>query len=143
MAIAQEYQTGHNKFVTQIFSSQKLTGLGFVTHHGLFNSEIIKSMVHGSGGMEELAMAIDKGIAKGWNKQFGFPSEWQLYGEYISSQLNNLCAIPVGFVNLGISRNVLSLLDSPSFGDCRTLVYRLRKAVPKLGSLSLHAYKNH
>jgi hypothetical protein len=140
--LAQEYQTGHNNFVNQIFKDKNRTGLGFVTHHGLFNSKLVKLLVENYSGMEKLAIAIDKGIAKGWNKEFGFPSEWQLYGEYIFSQTSTPQAIPAGFVNLGISRNILSLLDFPRHSDCRFTVDRLKRAVPKLGSLSLHAYKD-
>jgi hypothetical protein len=140
--IAQEYQTGHNNFVTQVFKNKNFTGLGFVTHHGLFNSTMVNLLVENYGGMEKLAEAIDKGIAKGWNKEFGFPSEWQLYGEYIFSQTRTPQAIPVGFVNLGISRNILSLLDFPNHSDCKFMVDRLKRAVPKLGSLSLHGYKD-
>ena len=139
--ISQEYQKGYNTFVAQVFRSNEITGLGFVTHHGLLNSEKMKGLVANCGGIEKLVQAIDAGIAKGWNLEFGFPSEWQLYGEYIFSQEANSQAIPAGFVNLGISRNVLSLLDAPTYADCELLINRLRMVVPKLGSLSLHAYK--
>ena len=139
--IAQEYLLGHNIFACSLFGEQNRSGLGFVTHHGLFRSSITAKLVKEVGGMTALAESIDFGVKVGWNATSGFPSEWQLYGEYIFTRTPKIEAIPSSFINLGISRSIIPLVSKPSFVQCNSLVLELRELLPILGSLSLHGYK--
>ena len=140
--VAQEYLFGHNKFLNQLLGKDKNSGLGFVTHHGLLRGEIITELVGKCGGIESLAKAIDSGVEVGWSKEHGFPSEWQLYGEFLVTEKHSVFSTPAAFINLGVTRNLLNLKDSPSFAECSKVVDKLRTSLPKLGSLSLHAYKD-
>ena len=140
--IAQEYLFGHNIFFNRFFKVQSNSGIGFVTHHGLLRGEAVTELVENCGGISALAFAIDYGVKVGWDSEIGFPSEWQLYGEFLATRKAKHSAVVAGFANLGISRNVLSLSDSPSHSDCLIVINKLLSAAPKLGSLSLHAYKD-
>jgi hypothetical protein len=140
--VAQEYLIGHNIFLNKLLRYPRNSGLGFVTHHGLFRGKIITDLVEKCGGINTLAFAIDNGVKNGWDNSNGFPSEWQLYGEYIVNSLGKNRLIAGSFINLGVTRNLLPLVDSPSYQDSFELVNRIKKCVPKLGSLSLHAYKD-
>ncbi len=140
--VAQEYLFGHNKFLNQLLGKDRNSGLGFVTHHGLLRGEIVTELVSKCGGVEFLARAIDSGVKIGWSKEQGFPSEWQLYGEFIVTEKPSTFSIPAAFINLGVTRNLLDLKEAPSFAECCEVVNTLRTSLPKLGSLSLHAYKD-
>ncbi len=139
--IAQEYLIGHNVFLNQQLKFMRNSGLGFVTHHGLLRGTIVTDLVEKCGGIKKLASAIDNGVAKGWDELNGFPSEWQLYGEFLIAQEDESLVTVASFVNLGITRSILPIIDSPNYTECLSIINRLRKCCPKLGSLSLHAYK--
>ena len=100
-------------------------------------------MINDFGGIKEITRKVNTGIELNWNEDFGSPSEWQLYGEYVTSTKIFSKAVPAGFSNLGISRSLLDLDDFPSYQDCHKHVTRLRQLIPELGSLSMHAYKDN
>jgi hypothetical protein len=140
--IAQEYLLSYNQFAKQVLNTNLVSGLGFVTHHGLLRGKVVTDLVEKFGGIEKIASAINTGIELNWNKDFGSPSEWQLYGEYIFLGKTGFYSTPAGFSNLGISRSLVSLDHEPSFLDCLNHVEKLRGLIPALGSLSMHAYKD-
>jgi hypothetical protein len=140
--IAQEYLLSYNQFAKQVLNRNLVSGLGFVTHHGLLRGKVVTDLVEKFGGIEKIANAINTGIELNWNKDFGSPSEWQLYGEYITLGKTGFYSTPAGFSNLGISRSLVALDYEPSFLDCFYHVEKLGSLIPVLGSLSMHAYKD-
>ena len=141
--VAQEYLLAYNTFTKNSLKTKNVSGLGFVTHHGLLRGKVITPMIHDLGGIKEITGAVNTGIELNWNENFGSPSEWQLYGEYATSKKTLFKSIPAGFSNLGISRNLIDLDEFPSYQDCFKHVTRLRELIPELGSLSMHAYKDN
>ena len=139
--VAQEYFVGHNLFISLIFPNIDWSGMGFVTHHGLFNPVVIRDLVDLFGGFDLLVEAIDAGIRSGWNKKRGFPSEWQLYGEYLLNYGDSFTLVPASFINIGISRATLPIKSDCSYQDCIDLITKVKVELTQLGSLSLHAYK--
>jgi hypothetical protein len=140
--VAQEYLLAYNTFTKNILEAKFVSGLGFVTHHGLLRGKVITKIIDDFGGIKKIASAVNTGIELNWNENFGSPSEWQLYGEYVSSTKTFCKSIPAGFSNLGISRRLIDLDDFPSYQDCYKHVTLLRELIPELGSLSMHAYKD-
>ena len=139
--VGQEYFVNHNIFVDELIYFSKWSGLGFVTHHGLFHSSVVKEIIDRCGGLTHTAFLIDNGIKVGWEYKRGFPSEWQLYGEYCYSLSSQISLLPASFINLGIPRSILPIDENCTFADCVKLLTQIKKSAPTLGSLSLHAYK--
>jgi hypothetical protein len=140
--VSQEYLLAYNTFAKNILKKKIVSGLGFVTHHGLLRGKVITRMINDFGGIKEISHTVNTGIELNWNENFGSPSEWQLYGEYVTSTKTFCKSIPAGFSNLGISRSLIDLDDFPSYQDCYKHITKLREIIPELGSLSLHAYKD-
>ena len=89
--------------------------------------------------MKALASSIDSQYQKGFISG-AFPSEWQMYGDWIYEQENFQVAL-ARFDNLGVSRTSLPLANRPDSKQVIQLLDNLKHAVPSLGSLSLHDYK--
>jgi hypothetical protein len=139
--IAQEYFVGHNIFVKKLICDLNWSGLGFVTHHALFNPVEVKKMVDLTGGIRNVAVSIDQGVELGWNETSGFPSEWQLYGEFLFTYSDSFKLVPASFINIGIPRSILPINENCSYQECLEMIQKIKSIVPSLGSLSLHAYK--
>lgn len=139
LVVSQEYMNEHINFSRNYFSLRAKSGLGFVTHHSLFIRSEIARMVEDSGGFIQLARVLDAEVASGFYSGV-FPSEWQSYGDWI---LESEATDPVfaKFCNLGLSRKAVPLIKSPTINQIESLISRINKCVPKLGSLSLHDYK--
>ena len=141
---AQEYYLHHKRFSAEILNNPRLSGLGFVAHHGIFIPQIVAELFEACGGALNLANHINIGIKNGWRDTHSFPSEWQLYGDYLTSRNSgeSITFAIAGFANLGCTRKILGSFSNSSISECKELIARIRSAVPELGSLSLHDYKS-
>jgi hypothetical protein len=141
---AQEYYLHHKRFSAEILNTPKFGGIGFVAHHGIFIPQIVAELLEECGGAQNLANRINAGIKNGWRNTHSFPSEWQLYGDYLSSRNSDesITFAIAGFANLGCARKILGPFNDSSISECRELIAKIRSAAPELGSISLHDYKN-
>jgi hypothetical protein len=140
--IAQEYFLGHRIFSKKLLGDQKYSGYGFVTHHSLFIPEVVQRIVKQSGGIFSLVSRINSGIRLGWDITEGFPSEWQLYGDYIWSGESEYSPVAANFSNIGFSRSLIAPLPNGNLTEVTQIVEKIRKINRKLGSISLHDYKS-
>ena len=139
--VAQEYFLGHKNFSERILKLQSQSGLGYVTHHALFAPQQVGQIIEMAGGVRNLASEINKGIERGWGDGNEFPSEWQLYGDSFALTSSTMNQLPANFSNIGINRKLLDLSAKPTESECLSLLNRVKKAAPTLGSISLHDYK--
>jgi hypothetical protein len=139
--VAQEYFLGHKNFSERLLNQQIQTGLGFVTHHALFVPEQVKRIFGLVGGVQKLANEINNGVERGWTSQGEFPSEWQIYGDSLSTTKSAVQPIPASFSNIGMNRTILGIKGGVSQADCMSVLNQLKMAAPPLGSISFHDYK--
>lgn len=139
--VAQEYFLGHKNFSERLLNQPIQNGLGFVTHHALFVPEQIKRMFGMVGGVQKLAHEINNGVRGGWTLPSEFPSEWQIYGDSLSTTKSAIQPVPASFSNIGMSRTILGINGRVSQTDCMNVLNRIKIAAPLLGSISFHDYK--
>lgn len=140
--VAQEYTPAHIEFDKRYLSNYESKGLGFVTHHQVIRRSHLEELISEKNGLIDFvgffnAAATDFYLLSGRE----FPSEWQLFGDYLVNRHPNKVAL-ASFRNLGMSRNNVSYFSEDHVGSASAELARLKEVVPTLASLSFHGYKD-
>jgi hypothetical protein len=140
--VAQEYTPEHVNFDKKCLNSSKLSGLGFVTHHQVIRRSHLVGLISESGELIDFVNVFNSAASDFYLRSgTDFPSEWQLFGDYLLNRHLNKVAL-TSFKNLGVSRKrIATFLENPE-GVASREFSRLRIAVPDIASLSFHGYKD-
>lgn len=142
LIVAQEYLLRHLNFNEMILGQKQTSGLGFVAHHQVLDTEELLILVQESDGISALASRFDESYKKYNTDNNVFPSEWQLIGDLrIKSNARNVAFAK--FSNYGVSRDAIKwrFATTDTYVEVVKKISELRISCPGLYSLSLHRYK--
>jgi hypothetical protein len=142
LVLAQEYLKRHRLFNSEVVGIDTDKGLGFVSHHQVVETRILQDWLEHRGGIEIIAQKIVKCYGTFDRSGSAFPSEWQLIGALTIHDAEKKTHI-AKFSNYGMSRDLLrwKMEDAHNSKDIENLLENIRRAAPRIGSLSLHRYK--
>lgn len=140
--VAQEYTPAHIEFDKRYLSNYESKGLGFVTHHQVIRRSHLEELISEKNGLFDFIGFFNSAATDFYSRSGReFPSEWQLFGDYLVNRHPNKVAL-ASFRNLGMSRNNVSYFSKDHVGSASAELARLKEVVPSLASLSFHGYKD-
>jgi hypothetical protein len=144
LVVSQEHLSRYSRYCRTAFGLKSDSGFGFITQSQLFLRSVVQAIVNQVGSPKELALNFEKYYSKYQidPKVDVFPVDWQLHADWVieRTQLEPLYG---SYCNLSMSRHnlIIPLTGESSLVEIESKLDLIRGCVPKLGSLSLHAFK--
>jgi hypothetical protein len=142
--VSQEYLSRYSRYCRNVFGLKSDSGFGFITQSQLFLRSVVQAIVNQVGSPRELALNFEKHYSEYQvdSEVYIFPVDWQLHADWVieRTQLEPLYG---SYCNLSMSRHnlIIPLTGENSLAEVERKIDLIRDCVPKLGSLSLHAFK--
>jgi hypothetical protein len=144
LVVSQEYLSRYSRYCRVVFGLRSDSGFGFITQSQLFLRSVVQAIVNQVGSSKELALNFEEHYSK---YQIDsdiniFPVDWQLHADWVIER-TQLEPIFATYSNLSMSRQnlIVPLTGESSLVEIESKINLIRECVPKLGSLSLHAFK--